>query len=283
MGLVGAGPWARFVHAPVLGVGPETTLAGVWARRPEAAAELAAAHGTSSFSSFDALLDGSDAVAFAVPPAVQAALAPRAAAAGKPLLLEKPLAADVPGAERVAAAVSDAEVPTLLVLTYRFQPAVTAWLAAARAAAPVAGRAWFVSGGFLGGPFATPWRREHGALLDLGPHVLDLLEGALGPIVRVRAAGGDVHGVVSVLVEHESGAVSDLVVSGAVPGPSQTGIEVYGPAGTSSLDARVTARDDGELRRRFAAVAAGEPTSLDAAHGLHLQRLVAEAEAALGR
>ncbi|MDQ1396460.1 MAG: hypothetical protein QOG64_1719, partial [Acidimicrobiaceae bacterium] len=38
VGLVGAGPWATMVHAPVLSAGPETLLAGVWARRPEAAA-----------------------------------------------------------------------------------------------------------------------------------------------------------------------------------------------------------------------------------------------------
>src|SRR4030095_2810780 len=29
-GLVGAGPWARMLHAPMLAGGPETTLAGIW-------------------------------------------------------------------------------------------------------------------------------------------------------------------------------------------------------------------------------------------------------------
>lgn len=33
-GLVGAGPWARAMHARVLAAGPETRLAAVWARRP---------------------------------------------------------------------------------------------------------------------------------------------------------------------------------------------------------------------------------------------------------
>ena len=37
VGLIGAGPWARMAHAPMLAKSPHTRLAGVWARRPEAA------------------------------------------------------------------------------------------------------------------------------------------------------------------------------------------------------------------------------------------------------
>jgi hypothetical protein len=33
VGLIGAGPWAQVMHAPVLAAGPETRLAAVWARR----------------------------------------------------------------------------------------------------------------------------------------------------------------------------------------------------------------------------------------------------------
>jgi predicted dehydrogenase len=282
VGLVGAGPWAGFVHAPALSAGPETELVGVWSRRPEPAAELATQHGAVSFASYAALLDSCEAVAFAVPPAVQAELAPVAARAGKALLLEKPLAADVAGAERIADAVAEAGVPTLLVLTYRLQPRVAAFLAEARASAPAGGRGWFISGGFLGGPFATPWRIERGAILDLGPHLLDLLDAALGRIVSVRAAG-DVRRFVTLQLAHEGGAVSDLALSGDVAGPSRTGMEVFGPKGSLVLDARSSERDDGEIRRRFAAVARGEETTeMDAARGLHLQRLVAEAEASLG-
>ncbi|MFD1312107.1 gfo/Idh/MocA family oxidoreductase, partial [Streptomyces kaempferi] len=45
VGLVGAGPWARAMHARMLAAGPETRLAAVWARRAEAARETAAPHG----------------------------------------------------------------------------------------------------------------------------------------------------------------------------------------------------------------------------------------------
>ena len=105
VGLVGAGPWASIMHGPMLAAGPETRLSGVWARRPEAAAALAADLGTVAAGSFDELLDGCDAVAFAVPPQVQAELGVRAAQAGKALLLEKPIALDLAGAQRLADAV----------------------------------------------------------------------------------------------------------------------------------------------------------------------------------
>jgi predicted dehydrogenase len=45
VGLVGTGPWAEMAHAPILTGGPETELVGIWGRRPEAAAELAAKFG----------------------------------------------------------------------------------------------------------------------------------------------------------------------------------------------------------------------------------------------
>src|SRR5690348_7189167 len=98
VGLVGAGPWAATMHGPVLAAGPQTRLSAVWARRPDAAAELAARLGTHAAGSFEELLDRCEAVAFAVPPDVQSTLAPRAARAGKALLLEKPLALDLSAA-----------------------------------------------------------------------------------------------------------------------------------------------------------------------------------------
>ena len=92
----------------------------MWARREDAATELAQQYGASVAGSFEELLERCDAIAFAVPPDVQAALAPRAAAAGKHLLLEKPLAFSLTDAERLAAAVDEAGVSTLLFLTNRF-------------------------------------------------------------------------------------------------------------------------------------------------------------------
>src|SRR5215211_6624994 len=101
VGLVGAGPWASLFTAPVLATGPHCTLAAVWARRADAAERLAARHGVTAVTSFEDLLGCCEAVAFAVPPDVQADLAARAATAGMAVLLEKPIGLDLGQAERL--------------------------------------------------------------------------------------------------------------------------------------------------------------------------------------
>jgi predicted dehydrogenase len=285
VGLAGAGPWARTVHAPMLDAGPETRLAGVWSRTRDAARSLATEHGVPSFATFDELLGACDAVAIAVPPSVQPELAVRAARAGKPLMLEKPLALDVAGAARIAEAVTEAQVGSVMVLTYRYAPNVREFLARADAFAATGGRACFLSGAFLGGPFAgSGWRVEHGALLDVGPHILDLVDAALGPIVRMRAHG-DTQRWIGILADHESGAVSEVSIScTAAITPSRTEVEIFGTGGALSVDGRADSRDVvfANLRADFAAVArAGGPHPCDADRGLHLQRLLTMARDAL--
>ena len=95
VGLVGAGPWAKLCHVPMLEEHPDIRLVGGWARRPEAMATLVGPERT--VRSYDELLDQVEAVVFCVPPDVQAELAPEAAARGRHLFLEKPLAFDVRG------------------------------------------------------------------------------------------------------------------------------------------------------------------------------------------
>src|SRR3954447_21422403 len=75
VGLVGAGPWAGMFHAPMLSADAGTTLEAVWSRRPEAARALAAEHGATAAASYEELLDRCEAVAFAVPPDIQAGMA----------------------------------------------------------------------------------------------------------------------------------------------------------------------------------------------------------------
>ena len=285
VGLVGAGPWAGSVHAPMLAAGPETRLAGVWSRTTSSAQELADAHSVPAFGSFDELLDTCDAVAIAVSPDVQPDLAVRAAQAGKALMLEKPLALDVDGAQRIADAVGEANVGSVMVLTYRYAPKVRRFLEDASTFGATGGRACFLSGAFLGGPFAgSGWRMEHGALLDVGPHILDLVDAALGPIVGMRGHG-DAQGWIGLLADHESGAVSEISIScTAAIMPSRTEVEIYSREGSLAVDGRADSRDVifANLRADFAAVArSGGPHSCDAARGLHLQQVLARAQRAL--
>jgi predicted dehydrogenase len=284
VGLIGAGPWASMVHAPVLANSPETRLAGVWARRPDAAAELAAKHGTTAFDSVDALFDACEVVAFAVPPDVQADIAARAAGRGKHLLLEKPIALDLPSAQRLVDAVDAAGVRSMVVLSWRYSDAVRSFLETAASFDAMGGRGLFVSGALLGGMFATPWRLERGPLLDLGPHVVDLLDAALGPVTDVHASG-DLLGWVSLQLTHESGAVStaDLCATSSLQ-PHRSSVEVYGRAGVVEIDcaSAVGAAAFGTLADELATmVRTGTPHPLDVHRGLHLQTILDQAESQL--
>lgn len=279
VGLVGAGPWARAVHARVLAAGPETQLTAVWARRAEAARETAEPHGAAAVARFEELLDGCEAVAFAVPPAVQAELAPLAAKAGKALLLEKPLGVDLASARRLANAVDAAGVVSQLVLTNRYHPATREFLGRARELEITGARSCLLHGAFLGGEFATTWRLEHGALLDLGPHLLDLLDAAVGPIVRVRGTG-DPRRWIELTCEHANGVVSQASLSGSVHVErGNTRIELFGPQAPLVYDASELDHEETwpVLRRDFAtAVRTGVSGELDVHRGLHLQTLMAQ-------
>ncbi|MFL6075100.1 MAG: Gfo/Idh/MocA family protein [Mycobacteriales bacterium] len=286
VGLVGAGPWAEIMHAPVLAAGPETRLAGVWARRYEQSSALAARHGVPAFAEYEELLAACEAVAFSVPPDVQAAMGVRAAEAGRALLLDKPIGITLDQAEELVAAVDRAGVVTQVVLSNRYRPEVRAFLAGVAAGPPpVAGRGCIITGAFLDGPFATPWRQRYGALHDLGPHAFDLIDAALGTITEVDAVG-DPRAVVLVTCRHETGAVSQLALSGAVPMASgQSVLELYGPDGAKTLNLVDTDSAAGfaTARAEFAAaVRTGTPHPLDVHRALHLQRLIDRALTAAG-
>jgi predicted dehydrogenase len=285
VGLVGAGPWAQAMHAPVFAAGPETTLTAIWARRPEAAAPLAARYGAHLCVDLDELLDRCEAVAFAVPPDAQAILAVRAARAGKALLLDKPLALTLDAAHRLVEAIATAGVPTQLLLTRRYHPTVRAFLAAARTFGAVGARSAFISDTLLGGPFATPWRLQHGALYDLAPHSLDLLDAALGPITDLGARG-DSSRWIELTCEHASGAVSQASISAtvAVPGGRKE-LSLFAPHGVLELPTDIHYPDGwASVRAEFAdIVRTWRGHQVDAVRGLHLQRLLAAAGEKLRR
>jgi predicted dehydrogenase len=287
VGLVGAGPWAQMFTGRLLAASPAVSLEAVWARRPDAAESLAGKLGTIAASSFDELLATVDAVAFAVAPDAQAQLAPLAAHAGRHLLLEKPLAFDVAGAQRIASAVAAADVASVLLLTYRFSPQVREFVTASNTRAlNHTSVSWLAGGALTGSPFATPWRqRADAALLDLGPHAFDLLVSSAGPIVSLRAR--ERHGVVDVATRHESGALGTLTLSVTTPGDAaplrataatdEGVVELADP--TPGLRSAVPASVAQSLVDAVNGV--HDPWVADAAHGLRLQQLIATAQNAL--
>jgi predicted dehydrogenase len=157
-GVLGTGFWAREVHAAALGAHPSAELVGVWGRDLAKSQAMGAAFDVPGFGDVDELLSQVDAVAIALPPQVQAPLAKRAAAAGKHLLVEKPIALDVTAADRVVAAVRDAGVASVVFFTFRFQAATSTWLTqAARTRLAGGAGSWLSS---LAGTHSPP---RHGA------------------------------------------------------------------------------------------------------------------------
>ncbi|GAA4217644.1 Gfo/Idh/MocA family protein [Actinocatenispora rupis] len=288
VGLVGAGPWATMTQAPMLTGGPETRLVGVWARRAEAARELAEPYGVPAFTEYGALLDECEAVAFAVPPDVQARMATEAARAGKAVLLDKPIGLTLAEAAGLAEAIDSAGVVSQLMLSNRYRPRIREFLARAARFDTLGAQARQITRAFVAGPFAFGWRLEYGVLHDVAPHSLDLLDAAVGKIDRVHATG-DTRRWVALTLEHTNGAVSQLALTGEVPEGGYTELAMFGPAGELRLDFRDLAGDEADsaagwatVRREFAAaVRSGRPHALDVHRGLHLQRLIDQALAGL--
>jgi predicted dehydrogenase len=230
-GVLGTGFWAKEVHAAALAAHPDAELAGIWGRDVAKAKGVGAEFDVPGYGDVDALLAEVDAVAIALPPDVQAPLAERAAEAGKHLLLEKPIALDVAAADRIVAAVQASGVASVVFFTFRFQQATSTWLTQA-GRTTLAGGAGSWLGSLAGSPFDdSPWRKEHGALWDLGPHALSLLVPALGPVVSVLASPG-LRDTVHLVLTHASGAASTLTLSHTVA-PLSGGTEffVHGDAG----------------------------------------------------
>jgi predicted dehydrogenase len=286
VGLIGAGPWARIAYIPMITGGPELELVGVWARRPEAAAEVAAMGGTTLASSVEELLERCDAVAFAVPPDIQADLAIQAAQAGKHLLLDKPLADTSERADQVAAAVAAAGVASIVMFTSRFRPDVRRLLAET----PDVKYAQLLNlnGAFLGGPFAeSPWRQQEGALLDWGPHGVDLLMTALGPVTMAKA--GERDGVVSIELQHEGGGLSQALFGSRWSGQAVSRLDLVNAQGRHSADWTGRAPDVYEqafkaLREEFVeSVRTGVPHACCAQRGADVQRVVDQLRASAAR
>ncbi|MFR9779095.1 Gfo/Idh/MocA family protein [Micromonospora sp. MS34] len=237
-GLFGTGHWAAETHAAAIDAHPRATLAGIWGRDPEKAGALAARHGVPAFGDMDALLGACDAIAVALPPDVQAEIAVRAAAAGRHLLLDKPLALNLADADRVVAAAQASGVASVVFFTSRFLPDIAAELAALASAG-----GWHTAKGVRfasifqpGSPYGgSAWRLRHGALWDIGPHALSLVLPVLGRVTRVAAMDGP-RGLVHLLLTHEGGPTSTISLTlDAPPEMAAKEFAFYGENGTAEL------------------------------------------------
>lgn len=218
--------------------------------------------------------DRIDAVSVALPNFAYADVIPRLLAAGKHVLAEKPLGRTAAEARAFATAADDAGLIHAVGFSWRRLAAVEA--TAELIAAGGIGRVWHASAWYLTDYASTPstplsWRYDReraggGAILDVGAHVIAVLEHVAGPIARVvaadartlvperpiPAAGAVGHGaaeltgetgpvttddVTSLLLELEGGAGAQLTVSRIATGtPNSIGFHVVGSEGSVAFD-----------------------------------------------
>ena len=242
-GVVGTGYWARETHATALAAHPDAELVGVWGRSFARATEMADTFGAQAYQDVDEMFSDVDAVAFAVPPDVQAELALRAAARGCHLLMDKPVAFTTEAADKVVEAVDRARIRSIVFFTRRFAANQADWLTDVQQQS-----AW--NSGYVriyasifepGNPFGeSEWRRARGALWDVGPHALSILLPALGPVTHVVADRG-LGDTVTVVLHHESGAASTMSLSlTAPPGSRGNAWQLFGEHRQTSMPEAMT-------------------------------------------
>jgi len=194
IGLVGAGWWAREVHAPAFhGAGAQ--IQGVYAQGSPRARALAEAYGAKVYEDYGELLENVDAVAIATPDAAHVPLALEAVRRGRHVFLEKPVGLSLEEARSLLQEAEARGVVAMTALTARADwGAETAFQVRERLGEVVAFRGAFLAD-YLADPQApVPWRGRlagggrAGVVWDLGSHLFDLTAWLLGkPLEEVIA------------------------------------------------------------------------------------------------
>ncbi len=277
VGIVGYGVMGKahsygYRVAPMLRPLPVTPVAAVISGRSgPGVAAAAAAYGIPEHTTdWRALVtrDDIDVVDICTPPGTHAEIAQAAAAAGKAVLCEKPLALTYPEAAAALAAVTGAGVHHAVGFNYRRLPAVALMRRMVADGAVGEVRLWRAT--WLSDEFTDPdtpydWRfdRQMGGttIADLGSHLIDLalwMAGELRAVcaqsetfIRERPLPGEARGAgraggaravtvddaSSALLRFESGALGAMEVArAAVRRPCDFTVEVNGSRGTLVFD-----------------------------------------------
>jgi predicted dehydrogenase len=263
------------MHPDLAGV--DVRLAAVVDVNEDLARSAASRYGfAAATTDLDAVLaDGAiDAVSLALPNFAYADVIPRLLAAGKHVLAEKPLGRSAAEAHRFAAAADAAGLVHGVGFSFRRLPAVEA--IAQIVASSGIGEVWHGTTWYLTDYAATPetplsWRyyKEQaggGAIVDIGAHVLSVLQHVTGPVRRVLAADTRIliperpvpsgavtgHGpaagtgqmgpvttddVTTMIAELAGGGSAQVTVSRIATGvPNSLGFQLIGSAGSISFD-----------------------------------------------
>jgi predicted dehydrogenase len=241
VGFLGAG-FISAVHEMFLSRVPGHRIVAVHDPDQARAEAMAARHGADVVDE-DELLERVDAVYVASWTSEHPRLVARAAAAGRAVFCEKPLAVDAAAVDGMVEAVQAAGVVNQVGLVLRFSPPfrlVHHLLADERAGRVLA--VSFRDDQFLPvqGQYGSTWRIDaaragRGAMLEHSIHDVDLLRWLLGPVTSASAVTRSYHGhhriddVAAARFEFASGAVANLtsVWHDILERPSMRHVEVF--------------------------------------------------------
>ena len=235
---------------------PGAEVVGVLAESREEAGRVAEAAGCPAFrrDEFDALLRQTrpDIVDVCAPTSYHREYVERAAAAGKVIFAEKPLARTLEDCDAIVEAVERAGVPLMAGHVLRFFPEYAS--AKRMVDAGGVGKPAAIRTARLGG-MPQGWRgwygdgaQSGGVVLDLMVHDFDWLRWTFGPIKRVFAQGlygrpehAGKRDYALVTLRLESGAVAHVTGSWAHPAGFRTTLEIAGDAGLIEHDSAYSA------------------------------------------
>ena len=257
-GIVGCGVIAPF-HAKAIGDLPGARLVAVADTSPERALDLASDFGAEAVDVNELLVRSDiDVVCVCVPSGLHAAIGVRAAAAGKHVVVEKPIEVTLEAADRLITACNEGGVTLSVISQHRWDSGVQALkelVDSGKLGRLLLGDAivkWYRTQQYYeSGDWRGTWKLDGGgALMNQGVHYVDLLQWVMGPVERVFARTRtsahpdiEVEDIALAVLSFASGAVGILESSTAVyPGLSER-LEVTGTGGTVIVEA-------GELKVR---------------------------------
>ena len=252
--VVGCGVIGRN-HARVIDEHPAFELVAAVDPVAENSAALVAEHpGLKAYPTPQDALDEVDLVVICTPSGTHLALAQQAVAAGKHVVIEKPLDVDVArGIEFAGLARRAAEAGQVVTVIsqHRFDPASAAVARAVhggrfgKPTSAVASVAWWRDQDYYdSGAWRGTWRLDGGgALMNQGVHTADLLCLFLGRPIEVQASARllahervEVEDTVAATVVFESGAIAVLLATTAAYPGLTARIQVHGTEGSAIID-----------------------------------------------
>lgn len=250
IGVVGAGGMGR-VHGSKYAQMPEVELM-IWEPDQEKRTKYAQDLNATPAESFEALLETADAIDVCVPTDLHHPVGLQALKAGKPTLIEKPLASTVAQCRELIEAAKESGallVPAHVVRFFReFRSAhELIWMGRIGTPASVrlrrGGKAPAGSGGWF-----QDHARSGGVILDLAIHEIDWLLWTLGPATQVyarsvamgqRVEGAEFVGDYALItISHASGCVSHIESTWLDPSGFRVTMEASGSNGMIEIDSR---------------------------------------------